>query len=71
MKTSAWRLLVRLLIAALVLAGSVVLYAGQRFKATAQPTDGTEVYSDTFERAQVGTAYIQGQSDLGHKTVLW
>ncbi len=71
MKTSAWRLLVRLLIAALVLAGSVVLYAGQRFKATAQPTDGTEVYSDTFERAQVGTAYIQGQPDPGHKTAPW
>ena len=71
MKTSAWKLALRMLIAALVIVGSVVLYAGEAFESTAQPTDGTEVFSDSFERDEVGKAYVQGQPDPGHKTSPW
>ncbi len=71
MNTSPWQLAVRLLVAALLVVGIVVIIAGHRFEATDQSTSGTEIFRDTFERSAVGDDYTQGRPDPGHKTAPW
>jgi hypothetical protein len=71
MNTSAWKLTGRLLVTALLVLSTVVLYASQRFEASPTPTNGREVFADTFERDEPGDLYVQGMPDPGHKTSPW
>lgn len=71
MTTSPWKVTFQVLASALLICVIVALVASRQFAPTALLEDGVEIFSDDFERLEVGTEYLQGEPDPGHQAEKW
>ncbi|MGB0648184.1 MAG: hypothetical protein ACPGQS_13455 [Bradymonadia bacterium] len=71
MTTSPWKLTFQVLGSALLIVAVVAIVASGQFAPMPLPEDGVEIFTDDFERLEIGSDYLQGTPDPGHTAERW
>lgn len=71
MNYQLWKSIGYTLVAAAAVLVVLMMYTSSRHSASSQSTSGKTLFTDNFERAELGDRYLQGQPDPGHKAAKW
>ena len=71
MSNEIWKVVAYVLAVGLICVLALMLFAQQAHGPIAVSSLGTVVFTDDFERAELGELYQQGAPDPGHKTQAW